>query len=244
MIYNRKYMSRIFAMGDIHGAYKSLRQCLDRSKFDYENDTLIQLGDICDGWSETSQCVDELLKIKNLISIRGNHDVWCNNWFNYGDRPIIWTEQGGRATIESYIISGKIGDKAHHAFWYAQKDYYIDDQNRLFVHGGFELYEGFEETKNVKINIRGANMYHWSRDLAMLRSPSEEELKKIYQFKEIFIGHTHHTHQPIDFNKFNIWNLDTGAGGRFGLLTIMNVDTKEYFQSDRSGVLYYNEAGR
>lgn len=33
-------------MGDIHGAYKALQQCLERSKFNYENDKLIQLGDV------------------------------------------------------------------------------------------------------------------------------------------------------------------------------------------------------
>lgn len=43
---------RTLVMGDIHGGYKALMQCLERSKFDYEKDTLIQLGDICDGWSD------------------------------------------------------------------------------------------------------------------------------------------------------------------------------------------------
>ena len=41
----------------------------------------------------------------------------------------------------------------------------------------------------------------------------------------------------------NIWNLDTGAGFE-GKLTIMNVDTKEYYQSDKLTTLYTNERGR
>jgi len=57
-------------MGDIHGNYKGLLQCLERSNFDYANDKLIQLGDVVDGWSESCECVTELLKIKNLISIK------------------------------------------------------------------------------------------------------------------------------------------------------------------------------
>ena len=40
---------RTFVMGDIHGAYNALLQCLKRSGFDYENDQLIQLGDVADG---------------------------------------------------------------------------------------------------------------------------------------------------------------------------------------------------
>lgn len=49
------YMSRqgnTYVMGDIHGAHKAFIQCLERSNFDYDNDILIQLGDVADGWSE------------------------------------------------------------------------------------------------------------------------------------------------------------------------------------------------
>jgi len=37
--------------------------------------------------------------------------------------------------------------------------------------------------------------------------------------------------------------MDTGAGWN-GRLTIMNTDTKEYFQSDKVNDLYPNERGR
>ncbi len=46
-------MGRTFVIGDIHGAYRALRQCLDRADFDYESDHLICLGDVCDGWPDT-----------------------------------------------------------------------------------------------------------------------------------------------------------------------------------------------
>lgn len=62
-------MGEVWVMGDIHGAYKALEQCLIRSGFDYENDRLIQLGDIVDGYPDAFECVEELLKVKNLISI-------------------------------------------------------------------------------------------------------------------------------------------------------------------------------
>lgn len=234
---------RTFAIGDIHGAYLALIQCLNLSKFDYENDTLVCLGDVADGWSQVPECVEELLKIKNLISLRGNHDVWCWNWFTMGERPAIWTEQGGRATIEAYIKSGKIGDKVHKDFWDNQIDYFIDEENRLFVHAGFSLIDGFENSAKTNMNIKNANEYHWARDLAELLFPTEDELSQINKFKEIFIGHTAHSRNPTSFNKFNIWNLDTGAGWN-GVLTIMNVDTKEYFQSDNVLTLYKNERGR
>ncbi|MCA9398849.1 MAG: metallophosphoesterase, partial [Candidatus Omnitrophica bacterium] len=54
---------RVFAIGDIHGAYKALIQCLERSGFDYQKDRLIVLGDVCDGYPQAKKCISELLKI-------------------------------------------------------------------------------------------------------------------------------------------------------------------------------------
>jgi serine/threonine protein phosphatase 1 len=54
---------KTFVIGDIHGNYRALLQCLERSGFNKEIDTLIQLGDVADGWSETAECVEELLRI-------------------------------------------------------------------------------------------------------------------------------------------------------------------------------------
>jgi serine/threonine protein phosphatase 1 len=41
----------------------------------------------------------------------------------------------------------------------------------------------------------------------------------------------------------NIWNLDTGAGYN-GKLTIMDIKTKEYWQSDLVTELYKDKKGR
>ena len=51
---------KTFAIGDIHGAYKALVQCLERSKFDYDNDRLIVMGDVVDGYPDVKRCFDEL----------------------------------------------------------------------------------------------------------------------------------------------------------------------------------------
>jgi serine/threonine protein phosphatase 1 len=42
---------KTFVIGDIHGGYRALIQVLDRAGFDYDNDTLISLGDVADWWS-------------------------------------------------------------------------------------------------------------------------------------------------------------------------------------------------
>jgi len=103
-----------FVIGDIHGNFKALKQCLVRSKFDYTKDKLIVLGDICDGFPDVKECFNELLKIKNLVYVLGNHDDWALEWYDrgkddgFGLPKHLWTSQGGQNTIDSY---GGINEK-------------------------------------------------------------------------------------------------------------------------------------
>jgi serine/threonine protein phosphatase 1 len=241
--------SKTFVIGDVHGNHRALLQCLEKSGFDKENDTLISLGDIADGWSEVSECVDELLSIKNLICIRGNHDVWCHDWFVYGRTPLMWTEQGGRASMESYVRTGKLVDGFHKDFWKDQIDYYIDDQNRLFIHGGWDYMEGFPRGAELPVNAGSlAKECHWDRSLLMgaksafgNKNLKNGKFKPLLEFKEVYIGHTAENDGPNQYG--NLWNLDTGAGWS-GVLTILDVNTKEYWQSDSCKELYPNEKGR
>ena len=93
-----------FVIGDIHGAHKALRQCLERSGFDRKKDTLIQLGDVADGYSDVYACVEELLSIPNLIAIKGNHDEWLNQFLETAYHPQGWM-MGGEATARSIWLA-------------------------------------------------------------------------------------------------------------------------------------------
>ena len=55
---------RVLVIGDIHGSFRGLQQALERSGYDHKQDQLIQLGDVCDGWSETPETVDYLLELE------------------------------------------------------------------------------------------------------------------------------------------------------------------------------------
>ena len=237
-----------FVIGDVHGSNKALLQVLEKSGFDKESDLLISLGDIADGWNEVPECVDTLLSIKNLISIRGNHDVWAYDWFEYGRTPLIWTQQGGQATLDSYVRTGKMTEDSHKAFWKNQIDYHIDDENRLFIHGGWDYMEGFPRGAMLQVNAGSiAKECHWDRSLlegarsAFGDKNRKGKFKALEQFKEIYIGHTAMNGEPKQFG--NLWNLDTGAGWN-GQLTIMDIDTKEFWQSDFTTVLHPGERGR
>ncbi len=220
-----------FVISDIHGGYKSLIQCLERSSFNYNEDLLICLGDIVDGFPETPQCVEELLKIKNLILIEGNHDTWARDWFKFGSRPIIWTEQGGRATIDAYIANADLMIK-HRSFFDKAVKCYVDDENRLFVHGGFKL--------GVPVEEQPLRYLSWDRDLYDMRNNDLD----ISPYKEVFVGHTSTWNiSKFPFCRNKVWFVDQG-GGWEGRLTIMNIETHEFFQSDVVKNLYPGFRGR
>jgi len=222
-------MSKIFVIGDIHGAYKALIQCLHKANFDYENDILISLGDLCDGWPETKEVIDELLKIKNLIYIYGNHDLWFKNWLLKGETPQVWLMQGGKATINSY----KDNIPQQHIEFMSKGKFICRMNNKIFVHGGIDL--------NRDIDKQNPNFVVWDRTLVEISFNAYLNKKeKVSSYDEIYIGHTPTLHWNVNVPlKFcEVILMDTGAGWPGGRLTIMNIETKEKFYSDIVDTLY------
>jgi serine/threonine protein phosphatase 1 len=225
-------VGKTFVLGDIHGAHRALKQCLERSSFDYENDTLICLGDVADGWPDTKAAVEELLTIRNLVYLTGNHDIWARQWMETGEALEIWLDQGGRATCESY----KDGiPPSHLRLFKDARDYYIDN-NRLFVHAGILAGHTAEECST--------QILFWDRSLVRTAVNLEKrnEAHQLTPYTEVYVGHT-----PISFphpKKYcEVWMVDTGAAWS-GVLSIMNIDTKEYFTSDIVKELYKGIKGR
>jgi serine/threonine protein phosphatase 1 len=214
-----------YVVGDIHGRWKALKQVLTLAKFDYENDKLILLGDIADGGFEVYQCVEELLKIKNLVFVIGNHDVWFMDYMKSGWSEDIWQLQGGKATVESYAQFKYNIPVTHQEFFNTGVYYHIED-NKLFVHGGYD--------PRYPIDKQSKEILTWDRSLI-------ERCRnglKIKEYDRVFVGHTttqgyDYDFVPIRFGKLIM--MDTGAGWN-GRLSMMNIDTEETFLSDMQNV--------
>ena len=69
--------------------------------------------------------------------------------------------------------------------------------------------------------------------------------KRLTLYKEIYIGHTPLSRigKTVPVQMANVWNVDTGAAFR-GPLTILDVNSKELWQSDPLDKLYPDEKGR
>lgn len=244
-------MKRTLVVGDIHGGYKALLQILERANVSKE-DTLIFLGDYMDGWSESPEVLDFLIQLKEThqcIFIKGNHDELVVDWLEERFENInesMWFKHGGKATVDAYATINSEKREQHIAFLKELKNYYLDSENRLFIHAGFTNLHGVEYEYFPKL-------FYWDRTLWEMALAIDENLDKqdvLYPnrlkiYSEIYIGHTPTTRieQTIPVNKACVWNIDTGAAFK-GPLTILDVDTKEYWQSDALPNLYPNETGR
>lgn len=240
--------NRTFVLGDVHGAFLALQQVLERSGFNKSTDTLVCLGDVCDGWPFVDKCFDELITIKNLIYIMGNHDWWAWKHFK-NERPAIsgeaiWTTQGGDATLQSYKDGMPkahldILDNAHAAMHDT-----IDGKSTVFVHGGIWPDVPFEQ-QVLSHCIWDRDMLSTARRLHIHNQKHNMKSIKIGGYDQIFVGHTttqqFDTFKPVNF--CNVWDIDTGAGWD-GVLTIMDVVKKEYLQSDNVLDLMPNIQGR
>lgn len=244
-------MKRTLVVGDIHGGYRALLQILERANVTTE-DTLIFLGDYMDGWSESPEVLDFLIQLNQThtcIFIKGNHDELVIDWLEERFENInesMWFKHGGKATFEAYANIDKVKKKEHIAFLKELKNYYLDSENRLFIHAGFTNLHGVEYEYFPKLFYWDRTL--WEMALAMDETLGKEDLlypNRLKIYTEIYIGHTPTTRigQTVPVNKACIWNVDTGAAFK-GPLTILDINTKEYWQSDALPSLYPNETGR
>lgn len=240
-------MARTFVIGDIHGALRALRQVIERVA-PRPKDRLIFLGDYVDGWSESRQVIDYLLelgKVHDCVFIRGNHDVWCEEWLDGWGASSDWLYHGGAATVTSYT-GITAADLARHLEFFNQLHAYYEQDGCLFVHAGFSSVHG-PSGEHFESNFWWDRTL-WETALAVDdRLPTDSPFypERLRLYKEIYIGHTPTTNYGFDspMQRCNVWDMDTGSAFT-GRLTAMDIATKKFIRSDTVQDLYPGETGR
>lgn len=111
---------RLYAIGDIHGDLEGLVSVFEQMSDDGyapARDTVVQLGDVIDGYQESRRCVEYLRKRRHenrqrksggTILLRGNHEQMLINAIGrpFHDSQVqTWWRQGGAYTYKSYVYS-------------------------------------------------------------------------------------------------------------------------------------------
>ena len=151
------------------------------------------------------------------------------------EKKLFYTGNGYKTALNPADIP-----ESHRQFFHHQHLHYIDKVNNCYVHGGFDRHREFKGQR--------AEVYYWDRDLwssALSYNAFEkhlegkEKFRMVTEFNNIFIGHTSTMNWKTDkpMKAANIYNLDTGAGYA-GRLTIMDIESKKFWQSDPVRELY------
>lgn len=239
---------RKVVIGDIHGGFKALKQLIEKANL--QKDTqYIFVGDYVDGWSESAGVISYLIEFSeknNCIFLRGNHDELLYKFLKFGEKNPAWLSQGGESSIKSYTKLSEGEKKKHLEFFENLMNYHIDSENRLFVHAGFMNQNGPQQEYYP-------NLVYWDRTLwemvcamdSLISDDNDKYPRRLKLFKEIYIGHTPVTR--VGFNKpanfANVWNIDTGAAFK-GKLSMLDIDSKEIWQSEPVHLFYPDEKGR
>jgi serine/threonine protein phosphatase 1 len=208
-------MSRLIAVGDIHGRFAKLEGLIEEIA-PQKDDTLVFIGDYIDRGPKSYHVVELIIKMKeeypHIITLRGNHEDFVLSLFQGNqDQKMrnLWLKlNGGDQTLASYKGSGQYL-KVHQEF-YMNLPVSWETEQYFFCHAGVR--PGVPLAKQRAV------------DLLEIREPflnSKAQLEKI-----IVHGHTPAEKPEILPNRINI---DTGAG-RNGHLTAIELPSLRIWQ--------------
>jgi len=213
---------KTFAIGDIHGCFRAFDAVVAAADL-AEGDTLVLLGDYVDRGPDTPRVLDRIIREsgnRNLVSLRGNHEVMMLESRENHEMFDGWQLCGGRETLESYGWSGdgdwsQLISEEHWAFL-EQTRAWLETDDYIFVHANVCPYMGMEEHSDMQL--------YWDKchDLKLHRSG-----------RRAVIGHTRQrTGVPRQWPGGVC--IDTAAvGGQW--LTCLEVESGEFTQANQAG---------
>ena len=236
---------RTLVIGDIHGRLDSLEGLLKISDYNPKSDRLICIGDYIDTGQQSYEVVELLLKLNeesedNNIYILGNHDKCFLDIIEYDmeafrDRRATeemhweWFSTGGAETYNSYIKQSDEDILRHRELFYKKLKYYHEEDNKLFVHAGYDYNMTIEESYNDN-----SDNLLWDRHLYMSAindNRDDSASKQFGAYKKIYIGHTPTLLYGDTTPRYraNVINVDQGCKIN-GTLTAWVDETDHYFQ--------------
>jgi serine/threonine protein phosphatase 1 len=208
---------RNLILGDIHGQYNALIRVLEKADYDPDRDILYCVGDLTDRGPDSAKVLKFCIE-HQVLSIRGNHDMWFLDYLHRGHAPMIWLSQGGYETITSFqkesISHERVLD------YYEAMPYYreieLEGLSIAVFHGGI--------TPGIPLKDQNPEVLTWDRYFWIF----EKDPKLPYD--RYFLGHSA-LPGSAEKNKYNVINLDTGAGYN-QMLTAMDMVTLDTFETE------------
>lgn len=254
---------RRLIIGDIHAHYDMLRAVLDKASFDPGKDILYSVGDILDHGDKPVETLRFLMSLPSFRPVLGNHDAWFESFLWNEDKPDpVWIEGNGGDRTSRAVLALPQEERKRMRDWLASFPLIRVEDDIIIVHGGIPY--GYKEKDllelcsiprrvpfaedSSELLSKGLPSFLWDRDYlysAMKESgwrrrgrEAGRYIKPMDTRRTIFIGHTQLRPECVPFisKRFHLSAIDTGTGSGLGPLTVMDMDSGEYWQAKADGI--------
>jgi len=215
-------MSRLLAIGDIHGCLTALETLAAFVPFTDE-DMLVTLGDYVDRGPNTREVIDWLIArhaTGRLIPLRGNHEIMLLEARESVAELRFWLRYGGREALAAYSDAPDVSladiSVSHWRFIESDTRRCHETETHLFVHAGL--------VPDLALGDQPDDVLFWER----FDNPPPHQ-----SGKTMICGHTSQkSGRPLNIG--HAVCIDTWVYGE-GWLTCLDPVTGDYWQANQGG---------
>ena len=212
--------NRIYAIGDIHGCFRAIKDLIENKIQLSKEDKLIFLGDYIDRGPDSKKVLDHIIDLQNkdydIVTLCGNHESMLLNAYTNKTEIYKWLLNGGSETLKSLNIDSLEKLAPKYIYFFSKLKPYYELDNFLFVHAGFND------------NIENP----FSDNYTMLWRSKKQYYNPLLIDKTIIHGHS-----PVPIavtqnqvlNNSNVINLDGGCvytKANYGKLIALEIKTR------------------
>lgn len=213
---------RRFAIADVHGCSRTLRQMVEDVLQLKPVDTLFLLGDCIDRGPDSKGVLNYLLQLResgyDIQAIRGNHEEMLLCAVTDQAARNIWYGNGGWATLREFGVDSPEAIPRRYLDYIASLPYILTTEDYVFVHAGLDF------TTDNPLQDTPSQFMLWARN---------------YQIDPAKLGSrtliTGHTVTPLfairELLESNHITLDNGCFDQgemaYGSLVALDLDTRQ-----------------
>jgi serine/threonine protein phosphatase 1 len=209
-------MSRVIAIGDIHGCSHALERLLTEIS-PISTDVIVGIGDFVDRGPNSARVIEVLIQLVadcNFVPLIGNHELMMFKGMRSKSDFEFWFDNGGSQTLASY--GGRVQNiPQHHVAFLSNCRRYFETDNHFFVHANYD--------PNLPFSHQPDELLFWQHLNAFLPAPH-------YSGKIAIVGHTPQLNGEVR-NLGHVQIIDTFCYGD-GWLTAVDVNSGELWQAN------------
>ena len=215
-------MSRIIAIGDIHGCANTFRKLVSEEIRIKKSDVLYCIGDYIDRGPDSKGVIDFILELRKkgfqIRTLRGNHEQLMLDSVKGGEALLNWHINGGDVTLDSFGVSSFRDFKPEYKNFFLRTRFYFENGSFIFVHAGlnFDPPDIFQDKEAMM----------WIRNINIDQNKLGDRI--------IIHGHTPWPLEMILKQKGNVFSLDAGCvytkRHGHGYLVAFNLTDRKWFK--------------